>query len=133
VYVPTAVQATADEHETGPRAEDWASVGAGKEVNDHVVPFHLAAKKPGPGSASPTTTHAVTDGHDTPLGIPPWLEMACTIHVLPFQIIRYGARKLPPITSARPTAMHMDGRAQDTAVKPVAKPPGTFTRVPQLI
>jgi hypothetical protein len=90
--LPTAVQATAELHDTLARLLATAPAGLGVDCSFQVVPFHLSAKVTSESEAllkeEPTAIHAVAELHDTPASFvtiaPAGSGVACTVQAVPF-------------------------------------------------
>jgi hypothetical protein len=79
---PTAVQESAEVHDTPLRRLNWNPEGLGVDCRVHADPSHASAKVRKP--VVPTASHELTAEHETAFGASPGSPaMGCSVQVLP--------------------------------------------------
>jgi hypothetical protein len=129
MYVPTAKQFVALEHETAFRIVELAPAGLGLGITDQLPPFHRSIKLfvVVPVEYEPTAKQVLTLAHATPFREATMLAgstlgLGWVAHAVPFHRSRSGRVTVPP--KELPTAKQLVVDGHDTARSSLREPPG---------
>jgi hypothetical protein len=122
--LPTAVQATAELHDTLLRVLAMAPAGLGVDCSFQTVPFHLSANVTSEEEAllkdDPTAIHAVAELHETPASFvtiaPAGSGVACTVQAVPFHTSARGTSFLTVLVN-HPAAVQAVAEVHDTPLR----------------
>jgi len=102
---PTAVQESADVHDTPLRRLNWNPEGLGVDCRVHVDPFHASAKVTEP--VVPTASHELAAEHETAFGAwPGFPAVGCGVQVLPFHTAAFSPAGPWPTASQKLAVTH---------------------------